>query len=293
MPGPRNKPKNKKKKSNKTQVATPPSVPAPATCTKSSPPQPTNNHVSRDISTPIIDSGTGPRVRDLYAFLASPFAAPPTLDDLVCEWFLDSTTYAILEQLLPQELSLYNRSRLLDRICPACRRFYRLGDFLPLLAPEPGSIDDLDRQQEDSRTLREQQISGLCSFVCFSLACFNYPGARGAWGRTAEVLDPWTTDLLNGPGAGIPDQGMSDLVKMTRNHDLGIGYMISKPWPGAPVLYEFDEDVGGGEPMVEDDDDELWAEESQYSSDSEPRGRERTIKPLGASRKEMRVRGVA
>lgn len=127
MPGPRNKPKNKKKKSNKTQVATPPSVPAPATCTKSSPPQPTNNHVSRDISTPIIDSGTGPRVRDLYAFLASPFAAPPTLDDLVCEWFLDSTTYAILEQLLPQELSLVSyyslkgrytcRSETYDRFC--------------------------------------------------------------------------------------------------------------------------------------------------------------------------------
>lgn len=189
---------------------------------------------------------------------------------------------------MPEELSLilhYNRTRLIDRICPACRRFYRLGDQLPLLAPEPGSIDELDRQQEDSRTLREQEISGLCSFVCFSLACFNYPGARGAWGRTAELLDPWTTELLNGPGAGIPDQGMSDLVKMTRNHDLGIGYMISKPWPGAPVLYEFDEDVGGGDPIVEDDDDELWAEESPYSSDSEPRGRERNIKPLGASRK--------
>jgi hypothetical protein len=73
---------------------------------------------------------------------------------------------------------------------------------------------------------------------------------------------------------------------MTRNHDLGIGYMISKPWPGAPVLYEFDEDVGGGEP-IPDDDDELWVEESPYSSDSEsePRGRERSIKPLGASRR--------
>jgi len=81
---------------------------------------------------------------------------------------------------------------------------------------------------------------------------------------------------------------MSDLVKMTRNHDLGIGYMISKPWPGAPVLYEFDEDVGGGDPVPADDDydDELWVEESPDSSDSEePRGRERTIKPLGYYRR--------
>lgn len=82
---------------------------------------------------------------------------------------------------------------------------------------------------------------------------------------------------------------MSDLVKMTRNHDLGIGYMISKPWPGAPVLYEFDEDVGGGDPVPADDDydDELWVEESPDSSDSdsEPRGRERTVKPLGYYRR--------
>lgn len=79
---------------------------------------------------------------------------------------------------------------------------------------------------------------------------------------------------------------MSDLVKMTRNHDLGIGYMISKPWPGAPVLYEFDEDVGGG---ADEDEDELWVEEGEDesgdSSDSEPRGRERTVKPLGYYRR--------
>ncbi|CEL62587.1 hypothetical protein RSOLAG1IB_04943 [Rhizoctonia solani AG-1 IB] len=287
MPGPRNKPKNKKKKGNKAQQAPPP--PNPATNTEPSPRARSQSSYAHDeVASPIVDPGTGPRVRDLYAFLTSPFAAPPSLDDPVCDWFFDSTTYAIIEQLLPQELSLilhYNRTRLVDKICPACRRFYRIGDLLPFLAPEPGSIDELDRQHEDSRALHEQQISGLCSFVCFSLACFNYPGARGAWGRTAELLDPWTTELLNGPGAGIPDHGMSDLVKMTRNHDLGIGYMISKPWPGAPVLYEFDEDVGGEEPVMEDDEDELWVEESPYSSDSEPRGRERSVKPLGASRR--------
>ncbi|KEP54293.1 F-box-like domain protein [Rhizoctonia solani 123E] len=286
MPGPRNKPKNKKKKGNKAQLAPPPK--STTNAEPSPPPQPKSNHPDESISSPVVDPGTGPRVRDLYAFLKSPFAAPPSIDDPLCDWFFDSTAYAIIEQLLPQEPSLilhYNRTRLVDRICPACRRFYRLGDLLPFLTPEPGSIDELDRQQEDSRALREQQISGLCSFVCFSLACFNYPGARGAWGRTAELLDPWTTDLLNGPGAGIPDHGMSDLVKMTRNHDLGIGYMITKPWPGAPVLYEFDEDVVEGDPIVEDDEDELWEEESPYSSDSEPRGRERCVKPLGASQR--------
>ncbi|KAG8762503.1 hypothetical protein FRC12_009011 [Ceratobasidium sp. 428] len=134
----------------------------------------------------------------------------------------------------------------------------------------------------DNRRIHGRGTSS--SFICFSLALFNYPGARGAWGRTAEQLDSWTTELLNGPGAGIPDQGMSDLVKMTRNHDLGIGYMIARPWPGAPVVYEFDEeeeDVGAT--RRDEEEDELWVEEDSDSSESEPRGRERTVKPLGAS----------
>ncbi|KAG9127040.1 hypothetical protein FRC07_000925 [Ceratobasidium sp. 392] len=288
MPGPRNKPKNKKKKNTKPKgsesaAPTPPPTDAPAA------PPPTEKHDAppTGIAAAIIDPGTGPRVRDLYVFLASPFAARPSLDDPVCDWFCDSTTFAIVEQLLPPELALilhYNKTRLVARICPACRRFYKAGDLLPLLSPEPGSIDDLDREQEDSRTMHEQHISGLCSFICFSLALFNYPGARGAWGRTAEQLDSWTTELLNGPGAGVPDQGMSDLVKMTRNHDLGIGYMIARPWPGAPVVYEFDEDEDvGAVRRDEEDEDELWVEEDSDSSESEPRGRERTVKPLGAS----------
>jgi hypothetical protein len=105
MPGPRNKPKNKKKKGNKTQPAAPPPPSTPATNTDS-PPESKSNHAFEGISTPVVDPGTGPRVRDLHAFLVSPFAAPPALDDPVCEWFYDSTTYAIIEQLLPQEPSL-------------------------------------------------------------------------------------------------------------------------------------------------------------------------------------------
>lgn len=106
MPGPRNKPKNKKKKGNKAQAAAPTPPPAVTTNTEPSPsPAPKNDHVP-GISTAILDPGTGPRVRDLHVFLASPFAAQPTYDDPVCEWFLDSTTYAIIEQLLPEELSL-------------------------------------------------------------------------------------------------------------------------------------------------------------------------------------------
>ncbi|KAG8711403.1 hypothetical protein FRC08_015937 [Ceratobasidium sp. 394] len=285
MPGPRNKPKNKKKKNNKPKNSAAPTPPPAAT---SPPAQPAEKQDAppMGIAAAILDPGTGPRVRDLYVFLASPFAARPSLEDPVCDWFCDSTTFAIVEQLLPPELALilhYNRTRLAARICPACRRFYNVGDQLALLSSEPGSIDELDRQQEDSRTVHEQHISGLCSFICFSLALFNYPGARGAWGRTAEQLDGWTTELLNGPGAGVPDQGMSDLVKMTRNHDLGIGYMVARPWPGAPVMYEFDEEDVGELRRDEEDEDELWVEEDSDSSESEPRGRERTVKPLWTS----------
>ncbi|KDN45351.1 hypothetical protein RSAG8_04938, partial [Rhizoctonia solani AG-8 WAC10335] len=75
MPGPRNKPKSKKKKGNKPQPTLPP--PKSTSNTKTSPPpHPQSSYAHDNIPSPVVDPGTGPRVRDLYAFLNSPFAAP-------------------------------------------------------------------------------------------------------------------------------------------------------------------------------------------------------------------------
>ncbi|KAI0632833.1 hypothetical protein C8Q77DRAFT_848994 [Trametes polyzona] len=181
------------------------------------------------LKTPFIyDPGDGPRVKDPRAFLASRLAAPPSLDDAMCAEFAEEAVLQMLCSVLPEETALilwYNKSRRTARICPACQRLYRLGDVLPdHLAGENGE------QQRATRAspylAREQEISGLCSPVCFILAAYNYPGAiRSTWGRMAEELDDATWDLL-GAAPRANDLGLGMLLKMTRCHDLGLAQLF-------------------------------------------------------------------
>ncbi|KAI0772490.1 hypothetical protein BD413DRAFT_474558 [Trametes elegans] len=179
----------------------------------------------------IYDPGNGPRVKDAQTFLASRFAAPPSLEDAMCAEFADEAVLQMLCSVLPEETALilwYNKSRRNSRICPACQRLYRLGDVLPdHLAGEDAP------QRNETRTspylAREQELSGLCSPVCFILAAYNHPGAiRSAWGRMAEELDDATWDLLDAPTPpnAVHDLGLGMLLKMTRCHDLGLGQLF-------------------------------------------------------------------
>ncbi|EMD35166.1 hypothetical protein CERSUDRAFT_97088 [Gelatoporia subvermispora B] len=184
------------------------------------------------LRTPFIQNpGSGPRVRDTRAFLVSTFAAPPSFDDPLCAEFAQEEVLEMLCAILPEETALilwYNKSRGNARICPACQRLYRLGDTLPdhLDPSEAKGSSTLD-QQPSPYLLREQELSGLCSPVCFILAAYNYPGAiRSTWGRVAEELDDETWRLLDAPGAQQNDIGLGMLVKMTRCHDLGLGQLL-------------------------------------------------------------------
>ncbi|KAI0370898.1 hypothetical protein BV20DRAFT_943059 [Pilatotrama ljubarskyi] len=185
------------------------------------------------LKTPFIhDPGNGPRVKDPRAFLASRFAAPPSLDDELCAEFAEEAVLQMLCTVLPEETALilwYNKSRRTARICPACQRLYRLGDLLPdHLVGEGGQQGS--ETQSSPYLAREQQLSGLCSPVCFILAAYNYPGAiRSTWGRMAEELDDATWDLLDAPpraGGAVHDLGLGMLLKMTRCHDLGLGQLF-------------------------------------------------------------------
>ncbi|KAH9837799.1 uncharacterized protein C8Q71DRAFT_808328 [Rhodofomes roseus] len=179
----------------------------------------------------IYDPGNGPRVRNVPAFLASSFAAPPTLDDPLCAEFAQEEMLEMLFSVLPEETAMilwYNKSRIGARVCPACQRLYRLGDALPEHMLDEDSIPK-PNEPIAPNLLREQELSGLCSPMCFVLAAFNYPGAiRSAWGRMAEELDAETWDLLDGPGTSAVqnDRGLGMLLKMTRCADLGLGEMF-------------------------------------------------------------------
>lgn len=69
-------------------------------------------------------------------------------------------------------------------------------------------------------------LNGIGSPVCFIVASFEYPSAiKTTWGRTADEIDDFTWDLLNGPGDGQGDKGLSLLLKMARLPDLGLGQL--------------------------------------------------------------------
>ncbi|KAI9571819.1 hypothetical protein HD554DRAFT_1999169, partial [Boletus coccyginus] len=175
----------------------------------------------------IYDPGNGPRVRDARTFLSSFFAQPPALEDELCAEFAQEEVLQMLCTVLPEESAIilwYNKSRATGRVCPSCRRLYSLGDVLPDLIQDTPKF--LPEETQSPYLTREQEISGLCSPLCFIMASFNHPGAiKTTWGRVAEEIDDYTWELLNSPGSGAGDEGLSLLVKMARLPDLGLGQL--------------------------------------------------------------------
>ncbi|KAL4071550.1 hypothetical protein V8B97DRAFT_1960744 [Scleroderma yunnanense] len=181
------------------------------------------------LATPnIYDPGTGPRVRNAKEFLASYFAQPPSLNDPLCAEFAQEEILEMLCTVLSEDMAIvlwYNKSRVTGRICPSCRRLYNLGDVLPEL------IQDGSYSPASPYLIREQHISGLCSPLCFIMASFEHPDAiKTTWGRVADEMDEATWGVLNGPGVGSGDKGLTLLLKMTRLDDLGLAQLcLSQP----------------------------------------------------------------
>ncbi|PBK71713.1 hypothetical protein ARMSODRAFT_1016713 [Armillaria solidipes] len=226
MPGPSNhkKPKAAKKKIIKPLPPKPvSSAPKPVF------PTPTDHDVVPKLPF-IYDPGNGPRVRDTGSFLSSFFAQAPAMDIPMCAEFAQEEIRQMLSTVLPEETALilwYNKSRATSRICPACQRLYHLGDALPNLMGE-----DADDSQKGRlpQLQREQELSGLCSPVCFILASCNFPEAiKSAWGHTEDEMDDKAWSMLNAPlqsdQHGELSTGLSMLVRMTRLYDLGLAQL--------------------------------------------------------------------
>ncbi|KAJ4478132.1 hypothetical protein J3R30DRAFT_3479680 [Lentinula aciculospora] len=185
----------------------------------------------------IHDPGTGPRVRNTRAFLASRyFSQPPALDDPLCAEFAQEEVLQMLKTVLPEELALilwYNKSRASSRICPACQRLYHVGDMLPDHAALTGGAKSELNPSQPPELEREQELSGICSSMCFILASFNQCDPRttkAAWGHTANEIDDASWAILNG---GTPlllkgqnaAQALVMIVRMTRLDDLGLAQL--------------------------------------------------------------------
>ena len=57
----------------------------------------------------IHDPGSGPRVKDVHAFLESRLASPPSLDDPLCGEFADEAVLQMLCTVLPEETAMVRR----------------------------------------------------------------------------------------------------------------------------------------------------------------------------------------
>ncbi|KAJ3818803.1 hypothetical protein F5880DRAFT_1490764 [Lentinula raphanica] len=190
----------------------------------------------------IHDPGNGPRVRDTRAFLASRyFSQPPALDNPLCAEFAQEEVLQMLKTVLPEELALilwYNKSRASSRICPACQRLYHVGEVLPDhdALKAGGAKSELKPTQPPPELEKEQELSGICSSMCFILASFNQCDPRttkAAWGHTAHEIDDESWAILNGSSALLFGEGSSQnvakalvmIVRMTRLDDLGLAQL--------------------------------------------------------------------
>lgn len=86
----------------------------------------------------IYDPGDGPRVKDPRAFLASRFAAPPSLDDAMCAEFAEEAVLQMLCTVLPEETALVRLSGM----------YNSLVDLIPTRC----MLDSLVQQEQENGT---------------------------------------------------------------------------------------------------------------------------------------------
>ncbi|KAG7087628.1 hypothetical protein E1B28_013576 [Marasmius oreades] len=185
----------------------------------------------------IHDSGNGPRVRNTREFLASRFFAhPPALEDPLRAEFSQVEVLQMLKTVLPEEMALilwYNKSRATSRICPACHRLYLVGDVLSdaidLIEENPISDNPPTPSSGIHPQLRrEQDLSGLCSSICFILASVaqcDPLSIKATWGHTADEIDDKSWSQISQSPDDIKSSNFRELtmvLRMTRLHDLGL-----------------------------------------------------------------------
>ncbi|KAF7791570.1 hypothetical protein EIP86_002586 [Pleurotus ostreatoroseus] len=200
------------------------------------------------------DTGDGLRVLDVFNFVFdSRLASPPSLDDALCAEFAQEEILDMLCTVLPEECATvltfawqimwYNKTRTASRICPVCKRLYRVGDVLdpspsrsPPRSRSPSPHNNTSPAKDKRR--KEQEISGICSGLCFFLAAHTFPTAlRALWGRSAREIDAETAAALDLCSlSSLPrldlsldvsvdpyeKESLGILLKMTRCGDLGL-----------------------------------------------------------------------
>ena len=137
-------------------------------------------------------SPVGFHVTDLQTFLQA--HPTPTSKDPERHGFLGAEPQ--LRQMFPQDaagraactLMIHNKTRDTERICPSCRRIYRVGEG-------PKEWDSFEAFMSrvndtssgvDSKIKEEQDLSGICNTLCFNILT-----VAEAEGWSVEQADAW------------------------------------------------------------------------------------------------------
>ncbi|TFK54015.1 hypothetical protein OE88DRAFT_1732743 [Heliocybe sulcata] len=127
-------------------------------------------------------SGAGLHVTNVSQFLASSYADPVGPSEEHRGWVLGQDDVKRMFGGAPDlgAIFLFNKQRETQRVCPACRRVYRVGEGVA------GT-----HLQTSSSERQEQELSGICSYPCAVVM-----GAADVMGKSADELHQQDYDRI-------------------------------------------------------------------------------------------------
>jgi hypothetical protein len=121
-------------------------------------------------------SPVGYHVVDILSFFRSTHKATISQDPQKRRWAsadvaqqLDIVFPHTATGIAEANLLVYNKSRDTDRICPSCRRWYRVGEKVGPRLPFPEFLVRHDMPQVEEEARVEQDLSGICSRECMRI----------------------------------------------------------------------------------------------------------------------------
>ena len=148
-------------------------------------------------------SPVGYHVMDILPFFRSPYKAPVSEDPEKRMWASLGAGQQLASMfphnaagIAEANLLVYNKSRDTDRICPSCRRWYRVGEKVGTRLPFKEFLVRQDVPQAEKEARVEQDLSGICSRECMRLMTH---GDVDVFGKTIRDISEDDFSALN-PG---------------------------------------------------------------------------------------------
>ncbi|KAI4195630.1 MAG: hypothetical protein LQ350_007101 [Teloschistes chrysophthalmus] len=160
-------------------------------------------------------SPVGYHITQLRPFLQSPHRVEASTNPVRRQWATPEGANRLPVAFPPtpsaiesRNLMIYNKSRDTDRICPSCRRWYKVGEseqrydsFAEFLHRKPPVTATMAAEQK-----QEQDLSGICSQGCMDTMMDDPSEAAGNSGKELQRSGSWVkrrTTIAEEAAAGV------------------------------------------------------------------------------------------